>query len=1130
MKKRPPFDLATTPIGEGTMLIEASAGTGKTFTISGLVLRLLLERPELTIDRILVTTFTELATAELRGRIRDRLRAAVAALRGGLTNDKVLRALVAAQGDRAAAAKRLEEALLNFDEAPIYTIHGFCQRVLTERAFESGALFNAELVTNQAELLREVAHDFWRMHFYGGEKFTALLALKNKLTPEKLLKDLEEVTRNPELRILPNEWKPLPEIAREVAEAVRELRAAWNQEESRVRQLFTDNAWAKGTHSKAEQMARMLDNLGSCLSEGGGSAEQLTCLDKLARRAVHAGTRVRFEKHESPVFVLCERLLDLEKEWSIALQAEFFSWARTALRERKSARNVFSFDDLLTRLDAALTGPGGAELAQSIRTKYQAALIDEFQDTDPVQYSIFSRIYGGSSAPVAFIGDPKQAIYAFRGADVFTYMKAAVEAPGDRQFTLMTNWRSESRLVNAVNTIFDRERPFLLDEIGFDPVQPSPQADEKTLAFAGEMRAPFQLWLAAAEDEHLFENVASEVVRLLSSDATIGDVPLEPRNLAILTSTNAQAAQVQEVLRARRVPSVLYSTANIFATPEARELRDVLSAVVQPGYEKFVRAALVTDALGRTGNDLDGFTRDELAWETELLRFQKHHQLWRERGFIRMLRTLAAEHGVRRRLLSFPDGERRLTNFLQLAELLHSACVEHHLGMNGLLKWLGQRMQESGYAQREEHELRLESDERAVRILTIHKSKGLEFEVVLCPFVSSGGMLRSTFHDEEADNALTLDLAEPKEHKERREAELLAEKLRQFYVALTRAKHRCGMIWQPAAKGDTSAPGYLLGSPEALPPEIAACPDIEVEALPPATTASWIPGENDEGNLAPRKFTGAIDRSWGIASFTRLVSGREADVLDEGPLLEPPVEEAAEITGIHAFPRGRIAGTCLHEIIEEIDFASLTKAPEIVRRRLRGCGIDGRDEVVLDNLHCLSALRLSDGTNEFSLRDLPNESRKPELQFTFPINALTTAKLAKVFGLARLPLQIGRLQFPPVNGFLTGFIDLTFAHDDRFYFVDWKSNWLGADRSAYRPELLVAEMDRKFYTLQLCLYSVALHRYLRARKSDYDFDRHFGGAFYIFLRGIDPTEPGNGVHFQRLERSFVKQLSAVFES
>ena len=958
MKSSQPFDLLRTEIAAGTTLIEASAGTGKTFTISGLVLRLLLEK-ELTIDCILVTTFTELATAELRGRIRALLRNAITAFRSGTSEDELISFLLKKQNDHPAAASRLEAALVTFDEAPIYTIHGFCRRVLADRAFESGTLFDAELVTNQSDLLREIVEDFWRIHFYEGDRFATLLALKNGITPDKLAEHLDELIRHPTLRVLPEGSRSLGEIGRDLRTTVAEVRRSWAQDEKKLRALFADGSWANYGHGKPKKMLPLLDDLGRCLSDEGGTVEQLECLESFTTSMIAKRVRAGHAQPRSKVFDDCERLLELEAEFSIALLVEFFSWARAQLRERKLLRNVLSFDDLLTRLDDALAAPGGAELAKSIREKYQAVLIDEFQDTDPVQYSIFSRIYDGSSAPVAFIGDPKQAIYAFRGADVFTYMKAA--SATTRQFTLTTNRRSESRLVEAVNMIFDRPKPFLLDEIEFDRVAPGPKADNKLLLIGGKQEPPFHLW-TADKDAELAGPVASEVVRMLTSNATIGPEPLEPRHIAILTSTNSQATQIQNALRDRRVPSVLYSSANIFTSHEARELRDVLAAVAQPGYEKFVRAALCTDALGRTGNDLDAFTRDDLAWETEVLRFQKHHQTWRERGFIQMLRQLSAEHGVRRRLLSYPDGERRLTNFLHLAELLHTASVEHRLGMNGLLKWLGQQMEGKEFAEREEHELRLESDEKAVRIITVHKSKGLEFDVVFCPYVWWFRRdPRSAFHDPAAADRLTLDLSDAKAHLPRREEESRAELLRQFYVALTRAKHRCTMVWRAAAKEDKSAPAYLLESSATLPAEIASNDDIAIAPLSEATAPRWQPanGESD-APLRAREFTVAIDRSWGIASFTRLISGRETDELDEGPLLEVPEEEeiAMAVEGIHAFPRGMRAGTCLHEILEQVDFANLATAPEIVQRWLRAYGIEDSDEVVLDNIRALATLPL----------------------------------------------------------------------------------------------------------------------------------------------------------------------------
>jgi exodeoxyribonuclease V beta subunit len=678
-----------------------------------------------------------------------------------------------------------------------------------------------------------------------------------------------------------------------------------------------------------------------------------------------------------------------------------------------------------------------------------------------------------------------------------------------------------------VNTVFDRSDSFQLDEIQFLPAEPGPRADEMPLLFRGKAETPFHIWTSSGK-EKMADCVATEIVGLLGRGATIDGKKLEPGHFAVLTSTNLQAAEMQVALRARRVPTALYSSANVFTSHEAHEMRDLLAAAAQPGNEKLVRTALCTDALGFTGNEIDALSRDEAAWEKETLRFQEHHQVWREHGFVRMLRQLAVAHGVRQRLLAYRDGERRLTNFLHLSELLHAACIEHRLAMTGILKWLAQEMQAGNMAPREECELRLESDEEAVRIITVHKSKGLEFDVVFCPYVGSNAITRPTFHDPEENYRLTLDLAGSEEYKPIREKEALAEALRLFYVAVTRARHRCTMVWSAKAKREKSASAFLLGT--GLQPAIESA-DIAIAETP-------APNDNDfclESGAAPileaRQFIGTIDRTWGIASFTRLVRGREAGVLDEGLLVEPPPEvELGPPESIHAFPRGMHAGTCLHEILEEIDFANLGDADALVPRRLHACGIDGFDAAVIQSVRELAELPLSDDAMSFRLTDIPDESRKAELEFSFPIHALTMAKLAKIFAVEKMPLQIERLQFQPLNGFMNGFIDLTFEHGGRYYFADWKSNWLGPTTRAYRPATIAVEMQRNFYTLQLCIYSVALHRYLRLRKPGYNFDRHFGGAFYVFLRGIDPAKPQNGVHFERLSRAFVEKLSAIFES
>ena len=1120
------FNLLETEIGTGSILIEASAGTGKTFTLAGLVLRLLIERPSLTIDRILVTTFTELATAELRGRIRNLLRDALHAFKSGKSEDELIATILKKYPDHGVAAARLNDALLNFDEAPIYTIHGFCERVLAEQAFETGTLFDAELITDERELTREVVSDFWRKHCYRDNSLGTLLALNGGITPKRLFSDLEELVKNPTLRILPPDLPASDAAARHAEQALEELRAIWPDEKESVRALFAKPDWAKGSYKNPSLLARLLEDLEQWLSAEGGTPDQLVSITMLASSEITAhGVLKKAALPQKRTFDACQKFGESAAEFCIALRAEFFASAPDELRRRKQARNVLGFEDLLTRLDDALRREGGRELAQAVRSQYAAALVDEFQDTDPVQYSILERIYRGSDATVAFIGDPKQAIYAFRGADVFTYLNAARET--ERQFTLLTNRRSESRLVRAVNAVFNRPDAFLLHEIQFAPATTGPHVDEKPLLLAGKPQTPFQIWTSSGK-EKLPDCVASEIVRLLERGWTLEGQRLMPGQIAVLTSTNAQAAEMQNALRDRRVPSVLYSSANVFASREARELRDVLAAVTQPGNERLVRAALCSDALGHTGNDIDELSHNDAAWETELLRFQKHHDLWRDRGFIQMLRHLSVEHRVRPRLLSYPDGERRLTNFLHLSESLHTACVENRFGMTGVLKWLGEQMQAGNTASREEHELRLESDEEAVRIITVHKSKGLEFEVAFCPYVWSEAKLRAAFHDPEADYRLTLDLVDGDAHKPRREEEALAEALRLFYVAVTRARHRCTMVWRADANPQKCAPARLLGA-GAQP--VVASDDITIAEVPGASRQIYRRATETAPHLEPREFTGRVDRSWGITSFSRFVSGHEADILDEGPLLEPPEEKKAGLAEtIHAFPRGMHAGTCLHEIIEKIDFANLETAPAIVQGELLACGIEGFDEVVTQNIRQLASLRLSDGTNIFRLADLPNESRIAEMEFSFPISSLTIAKLTEAFAMGKLPFRIERLQFQPINGFINGFIDLVFEHGGRFYFADWKSNWLGPTTRAYHAATIAGEMERNFYLLQLSLYSVALHRYLRVRQPGYDFDQHFGGAFYVFLRGLDPAQPEDGVFFQRPSRAFIENLSRILES
>ena len=1056
--KRRRFDPIRTPLQSGRTLIEASAGTGKTHTIAAIVLRLIVEN-DLLVREILVTTYTELATAELRDRIRRLMRAALLAFQGPAAAkdqpNELIAVLLEHAGDRRLAASRLNLALQTFDEAPIYTIHGFCQRMLKDHAFESGGLFDAELIMDQTRILREIVDDFWRRHFY--ERDPVLVALLDKgLKPQKLLDLLLRLTNNPTLVVEP---------------------AIGGQFEELLRRLVRE------------------------ANENAASDATKECL-------------------------------------SISLQAEFLAWARTELKRRKVAQNLLSFDDMLTRLRDSLGGAGGGALAASIRGRFKAALIDEFQDTDPIQYEIFQEIYREGDCSHFFIGDPKQAIYGFRGADVFTYIGAAQATVPEQQFTLGTNWRSEAGLVEAVNAVFKtRQDPFVLEGIGFEETKSAGKADLTPLTFGKIRKPPLQVWRALAPkpltvpeaDKLVLSAVPAEIARLLDRNVRIGETRVEPQNIAILVRRNKEAQMMQDALRTAGIPSVLYAGANVFKSREALELERVLTAVIEPAHDRLIKAALTTEMMGLTGESLQALSADESAWEERILRFQGYHLRWRERGFIQMLRTLILEEQVRERLLGFPNGERRLTNLLHLAELLHRLCEESRMGMGGLVKRLGEQIRNRNAGREEEYELRLERDEKAVRIVTVHRSKGLEYDIVFCPYSWRSQEIQKNddliFHEKDR---LILDLEKNETNRAAQRRESLAEELRLFYVALTRARHRCYFVCGNFPNEAASAPGYLLGAEggQAWEPTASALQDvdqIELLELDSIKSQPLTPAPEDRAELAARSFSRALDRSYGIASFTRLITGREKEPLApeydtiEAAEVETASAVEAPLAGIFAFPRGTAAGTCLHHIFEELDFADLGNLAEIVRRRLRAFSITGFDEIVCEMVRKVLNVPLQPG---LTLAGIDRKARLPELEFYFPIRKVTSERLADL-------LQDGRLLFQPMSGFMKGFIDLVFEDQGKFYIVDWKSNWLGAHLESYAAKSMAAEMESKFYNLQLHIYVVALHRFLRARLPGYDYEKHFGEGYYVFLRGVEPSRPELGVHRARPSAKFVESLSQL---
>ena len=1181
-----PFDLQNSPL-TGTNLIEASAGTGKTYTLSGLFLRLILEK-SLTVDRILVVTFTEAATDELKDRIRRKLREAITVFSEGYGDDDFLVGLLERQENPDKGLELLKAAIRDFDESAIFTIHSFCKRMLHEYAFESGSLFDTELLTDQEALRREIVEDFWRRHFYAASPLFVNYAVKN-ISPDKLRLLLRNTL--PDIRIIPDTDIPDSGDQEEAYKSVFEaVSRAWLSAKSEVSEILLNDKGLNRSKYKASNILTWISDMDRVIGLGSDNPFLFEKFEKFTTSVLSESVKKNSVAPSHSFFDLCETLRLRQSELCavfdlalIGLKIRLFQYAETELRRRKETQNIRFFDDLLLNLHDALRGENKKSLAEQIRSQFKAALIDEFQDTDPIQYEIFNTIFGGADAMLFLIGDPKQAIYAFRGADVFAYMNAKTHA--DSAYTLLENWRSDPALISAVNAIFSRsDKPFIYDEIPFrDAIPASKKSDPKVIS----SDPPMRIWFANASDIEntgkaipkgkanrlIVSAVAAEISRLLTPPPTPprngegrplprplpeterGDSPCPFReggrgvrsaDIAVLVLRNQEAALIQKALSDLNIPSVLHSTGNLFDSYEAIETERVLSGIAEPHSERNIRAALATDIMGMSGMEM--LSDDESAYEQRLIPFKDYYDLWHRRGFIRMFQEMMRREKVMPRLMKLPDGERRITNLLHLAEVLHQVYAEKKLSMTGLVKWLSEQ-KHPDTPRSEEHQLRLESDAHAVRIVTVHKSKGLEYPIVFCPFMWNDFKVSEPpflFHDENHARQMTLDLGSPEieHHQEFAEKERLAENLRLLYVALTRAKHRCYLVWGRFNKCEASGMAYLLHnfkplSDQEILDDLSEIRDnsgenIFISEISAESGQPYSPLSEDIPELRCRKFTRIIDQSFRVSSFSSLVMrqqhGAELPDYDAADREKSRVQDVLPFS-IHAFPRGAKTGLFLHEVFQHSDFTGdLSGMETLVAEKLKAYNFeDIWQKTICEMVQKVLATPL-DG---FSLSQITNEQRLNELEFYFPLKLISPKTLKDIFSdysrhevLSDFPEQLERLYFSPVKGFMKGFMDLVFEADGRFYLADWKSNFLGGQLEDYHPGALTGAMTKDFYILQYHLYTLALHQYLRVRIPDYCYETHFGGVFYIFLRGVDPAvNPEFGIFRDKPPEALINALS-----
>nr|MBF0223406.1 exodeoxyribonuclease V subunit beta [Desulfobulbaceae bacterium] len=1189
----------------GVHLIEASAGTGKTYSITGLYVRLLIEE-QLRSEEILVVTYTEAACKELRDAIRSRVSDAFRLCKGrqegeqdGCINDSFLEELFdnyEKQGkDFSRLSSLLRLAITEFDLSAIYTIHGFCMRVLQDYAFETAFPFETEFVENDSQLLQQIIDDYWLENSPRWHPLFAAYLCHSKWFPDTLITLIAKLLKivmvaGPEAISFSSRLDPYT-IDGVALSRLAELWAA-------KRQILVDMLESSAALGRAEKSYR-IDNLerwfaelDQYFSDDSSLLPPINALNRLSTGALLASARKGKEdslpRHD--FFDLCDQItvnLDAAKNGFLGMLLEH---CQRRLHSLKLESGLISFDDLLTGVRDALRRPNtGQKFAAGVGRKYPVALIDEFQDTDPVQYEIFETIYlAGHGQGLFLVGDPKQAIYGFRGADIFAYL-AAAKAQVANVHSLTVNWRSEPGLIRACNCLFEKDHlpPFILPDIEFRSAEAPPQ-QRRILQIDSALSAPMTLAVFAEQPgidearEFVSTWLASQIAILLSgssgnkaqfvepsADGSVKYTPLAAADIAVLVRSHKEGQIVKTALAAQGVSAVVQARETVFHGQEAREIELLLEAVQEPFNERCLRAALTTSLLGVTAKDLSEMEENE-QWDEWLQRFADYNHVWLERGVAPMLYELFNKEKSFVRISKRFDSERQLTNVRHLVELLQQA--EHEKGLNpqALIKWMKDNRHDPD--QGDASQIRLESDENLVQIVTIHKSKGLQYPVVFCPFLWDSRLTNPktsdyvVYHNEQGRLSVDFDTADFDDNLLIQQREELAEELRLLYVAVTRAQHRSIINWgrvfsRNKCRTATSALQYLLNDlagelPKGnnlvkalqsffesysaeqwreflleLPTRSDGCIQLlniseqpEVFAIKPAQTVE----------LAPAKvFTKNFNYSSGIHSFSSLHSHAgsfEAEAPDHDQnhqVVENRIPPSAETMDMFAFPKGAKAGSCLHAILEKLDFQESAEGVigELVEEQLSFYGFEQTwGAVVTKFLTEMVRVELECQAGNFSLNMISRKQRLDEMEFHYVLPAASEFKLREIFYNDQHAKQSGS---SALESYMKGFIDLLFIWNDQFYIVDYKSNFLGNSHTDYQRDLLKPVMETAGYDLQYRIYTIALHRYLSTRLPGYSYEKHFGGVYYLFLRGMNPqcgTE--FGVYFDRPAWTEIEQINA----
>ncbi|AZZ97761.1 exodeoxyribonuclease V subunit beta [Pseudoalteromonas sp. R3] len=1172
------LDPQTMPLS-GHNLIEASAGTGKTYTITGLYLRYLLglvdsktQSTPFSVEQILVVTFTEAATQEIKDRVRRRIVQARDALLGDECKDTLINELLAQVEDQESAYHLLDAAAKSMDEAAIFTIHGFCQRMLKQHAFESNLSFNLEFILDDSELFNAAVEDHWRRFVYPLDSDKTELVLSHFSHPQALAKRLYPILKRADAQL-----KPELDLA-----SILDLRTQYQNQAVQFKQkllnsdffqVLRDAGLAKNkAPGRPANIQALIDY---CMGEDWffefGTSKHSFALWGEAQLSDPKNYTKTGQPVIHPAVSWFDEMAQLHQSVSkglpIALLQHALKEVRTLMSRSKLEHSLISPDDLLHDLHQALLGTQGKVLADKIAQLYPVAMIDEFQDTDPTQFGIFSCIYGSENGQgLTMIGDPKQAIYGFRGADIFTYIGAKHQVDQTRQFTLDKNYRSSRRVVSAVNTIFTTQPDsFIFNrDIPFIEVDAAGKDADNTFTLDG-IEPPALQFNVFEDDEEpvtskakaypiLAQGFAAQIAQLLTlaqqGRACIGQRAVLAADICVLVRDRNEAREIKQALQSAGVSSVYLARDSVFSQPVAQAVWQLLHVVHGSYDEAALRGVLAGPLFALNEQQIYTLRTQEGQWQRYLMQFAQLKQLWYQQGAMATLESLLVDNQLV--LLWQQAGfevERWLTDYRHLAELLQHKQIELE-GTQRVMRWLQSQCVNPNY---EGTQLRLESDADLVKIVTMHASKGLEYPLVYMPFASAYRGLDDAIYHENGELVLNLDADEHAQQSA--EQERLAEDIRLLYVALTRAIHYCslGLYNLPLGRSkkpgiQQSALGYVLFGNEKVTQATqwheqlrqlcAGNAEMAYQTLEtvPCFYQPTLTEQTQNTHTRPVEVT--IEHNWRMTSFSQLSyheasAERPVGAQDENHKIDLPEPSVIKRHTPYTFVKGARAGSCLHEIFEQIDFTSPHAPASPDKLTLAEATLACLEKYHLDTvwqetvehwiLGCLNAPL--NPIPELSLSQLAVVDCLVEMEFQLPLKRLSYTRLNKL--IAQITGAPSHLRFDEVQGMLKGFIDLIFVWQGRYFILDYKSNYLGDTSADYQADNLALAMNSHQYHLQYLIYSVALHRLLKHRLADYSPQRHLGGVYYLFLRALPD---GAGCFFTQLDESTLLQLDALFEA